>query len=405
MSAVSQYQSNDTIDWNHANKKSETKMTDDEMTDLLAKYAFANSELMIQFQQKLHCKTVDFICDVLRLIWEDEILFFSIPVLMWMFQGKVGLTIAVVCGYSEVLNIYLKCMIQKPRPFWVIKGLQNLGQSFPCDEYSLPSGHTQFSFTWSFAIIHTSYNVLPSYVICALIIFPTLTALSRVYLGVHSFECVISGSIIGMLFATTMCHIFPPLLVWCEGLPVTEGMLFVLFATFIIPYFGFFLILKVFTSPSADIIERWTRTALRNTYSYSQLQNIHQIPLRKRQVDARTYAMCHLPICEVFGVSLGAIILLANPSLAPGFLEKSCTVTADNAYIVMWTVLIGCCGATVLFPFFTSIPSRLKDSGRIISASIIQMTAVVLLGVWTMICCPYISYVTLGQRSCNEIQL
>eukprot|EP01083_Nonionella_stella_P273865 929301_1 len=265
-------------------------------------------------------------------------------------------------------------MIQKPRPFWVIKELQNLGKNWPSD-YSFPSSHAQYSFSWSFAVIITLYSVIPSYLISLLIILPTGTALSRVYLGVHSFECVISGSIVGMLFACSICYIFPPLLEWFEGLPVPTAVIFVIFVTFILPYFVFFVILKLFPSPSVRILDRWTETAVRNTYSDSQ--NIDEIPFRKRQIDPRKYSTYNIAICALFGGALGSMILSANPSLAPGFLDKSCAVTADNVSIVMLTVLIGCCGTVVLFPFAMLIPSKLKDSGRSISASITQMVALV----------------------------
>eukprot|EP01083_Nonionella_stella_P171871 588095_1 len=376
----------------------EITMSEQEMTSLFAKYTFANSNIMVQFQQKLNNKTVYFICNVLRLLWSDEIVFFTIPLIMWIVQGKIGLTILFVCSYSEIVNGYLKWMIQKPRPFWVIEDLQNIGKDWASD-YSFPSSHAQYSFSWSFAIIITLYTVIPSYIIFLIIVLPTCTALSRVYLGVHSFECVICGSIIGMLFACSICYIFPLLLEWFEGLPVAAGVIFVIFLTFILPYFVFFVILKLFPSPSVGIIERWTETAVRNTYSDSQLQNIDAIPLRKRQIDPRKYSTYNLPICPLFGGALGAMVLLANPSLVPGFIDKSCAVTADNLSIVMLTVLIGCCGTVVLFPFVMFIPSKLKDSGRYIASSVTQMVALVLFGFWGMVCCPYISYVTLGPRS------
>eukprot|EP01083_Nonionella_stella_P236803 831313_1 len=97
-------------------KQHEITMTEDEMTSLLATYTFANSQVMVQFQQKLHNKIVHFICNVLRLIWSDEIIFFTIPLVMWIVQGKIGLTILFVCTSSEIVNGYLKWMIQKPRP-------------------------------------------------------------------------------------------------------------------------------------------------------------------------------------------------------------------------------------------------------------------------------------------------
>eukprot|EP01083_Nonionella_stella_P032266 88322_1 len=83
-------------------------ISETEMADLFGQYTFANSELMVEFQQKFHTKAVHFIC---------EVVFFTIPLIMWMIQGKIGLTILFVCSYSEVVNGYLKWMIQKPRPF------------------------------------------------------------------------------------------------------------------------------------------------------------------------------------------------------------------------------------------------------------------------------------------------
>eukprot|EP01083_Nonionella_stella_P282936 962969_1 len=377
-------------------------MTKAEMNRFFAMYTYANGELMVTFQQRLHNKTVYYICNVLRYVWSQEIAFFTIPLLIWLIQGRIGLTILFVCSYCEIFNGYLKWMIQKPRPFWVLNELQNIAGHWVSD-YSMPSGHSQYAFAWSFAIIITLYNVLPSYIICLIIILPTCTALSRVYLGVHAFECVICGSIIGMLFATTVCFIFPGLLNWFETLAVGQGIVLVLFATFILPYFIFFVILKLFPSPSADIIERWTQTAIHNTYSDAQLENIDEIPLRKRRIDSRKYSLYNVPISGLFGGALGSTVLLANPALVPGFLDQSCRVTADNAYVVTLTVLIGCCGSVALCPFVILIPSKLKDSGRIIFATIMQIVSCFLFGLWIILGCPYIAYVALGPRSCDEI--
>eukprot|EP01084_Bolivina_argentea_P111252 198576_1 len=313
-------------------------------TRMLKNETFANAELMVKFQQTLHNKTGHFICNVLRHIWSDEIVFFTIPLMIWIVQGKIGLTILFVCDYSEIINGYFKWMIQKPRPFWVINDLHNLGGSFPSD-YSFPSSHAQYSFSWSFAVIITLYTVTPWYIICLITILPTCTAISRVYLGVHAFECIICGSIIGILFATAICYVFPSLFAWFEGLTLAEGVMFVLFATFILPYSILFAILKLFPNPNAEIMETWTEMAVRNTYSDTQLQNIHEIPLRKRHIDPRQYSTYHIPICGLFGGALGSTLLLSNPSLVPGFLDQSCAVTADNVSVVMLTVLIGCCGS------------------------------------------------------------
>lgn len=97
---------------------------------------------------------------------------------------------------NEVLNYILKEHLQQDRPYG------HLG-----DGYGMPSSHSQF--IWYFAVYgslylfnyihldHTVWKVLTSAAMFALAI---LVAVSRIYLGYHTLNQVIIGSLVGISF-------------------------------------------------------------------------------------------------------------------------------------------------------------------------------------------------------------
>jgi Membrane-associated phospholipid phosphatase len=126
-------------------------------------------------------------------------------ILIFIFGGQYGKKAAVLglsaLFLSSTAVLILKYLVAEPRPFLVLNHVHLLTVE---NDYSFPSGHAAASFAGAVAIGKKySFNIKgKSYrLIYPLITFATIIAFSRVYIGVHYPLDVISGAIIGTLFA------------------------------------------------------------------------------------------------------------------------------------------------------------------------------------------------------------
>lgn len=104
--------------------------------------------------------------------------------------GWMGLL--ALLGSLLVNNILLKNIVERPRPYDIIEGLQPL-ITRPKD-FSFPSGHTGSSF----AAAAVFYRNLPKQFGIWMILLAALIGVSRLYLGVHYPTDVLAGMLLGV---------------------------------------------------------------------------------------------------------------------------------------------------------------------------------------------------------------
>ena len=126
-------------------------------------------------------------------------------VLLYVFGGKKGRNVALVCIVALVFGYFLteilKYIVVRPRPYAVLDGVRVLTDS---SGSSWPSGHTVASFIGAI-IIGRSYSFNFRGKSCRLLypmlVFASLVGFSRIYNGVHYPFDVISGALIGIFCA------------------------------------------------------------------------------------------------------------------------------------------------------------------------------------------------------------
>ena len=148
-------------------------------------------EKIYRFQHNLNSELFNRIMIFFTSVGEHGTLWIALILLLNKKYRKTGILAVVslaIC--SLVVNIILKPLIHRPRPFTEIADIILLIKT-PKD-YSFPSGHTAASFVMIFVFFrHIKKYFIPVFVTGILIAF------SRMYLSVHYPSDILAGLIIG----------------------------------------------------------------------------------------------------------------------------------------------------------------------------------------------------------------
>ena len=128
---------------------------------------------------------------------DDGLLWIAMGILLLFFKKTrpIGFTVLLSLLFDYLLiNVTLKDLISRPRPFVVNKSIVKL-ISQPSPFRSFPSGHSGGSFAAMFAL----YKWVPKKVGIPALILAALVALSRLYVGVHYPTDIIAGCLIGFM--------------------------------------------------------------------------------------------------------------------------------------------------------------------------------------------------------------
>jgi undecaprenyl-diphosphatase len=136
-----------------------------------------------------------------------EVVFMAVAILVfWCISKRDGYFLLTTCFIGTVINQFLKLMFRIPRP-WVQDPDFTIVESARAEAtgYSFPSGHTQ-NVVGTFGGIARMTKRIWLRVVCIVIV--VLTAISRMYLGVHTLLDVGVALVTGVVLVLVLYPLF-----------------------------------------------------------------------------------------------------------------------------------------------------------------------------------------------------
>ncbi len=128
--------------------------------------------------------------------------------------------------FTVLLNLLLKQIIARPRPFESYNFIMNLGNE---DGFSMPSSHSAIAGVIAVFICYLSYKNSSSTAVKTLTtvcmtLYAGMIALSRMMLGVHYLTDVLVGLLVGVVIAILSLRVYNKLIKKLEKLIKEENL-------------------------------------------------------------------------------------------------------------------------------------------------------------------------------------
>ncbi|MGI6486096.1 MAG: phosphatase PAP2 family protein [Thermoanaerobacterales bacterium] len=158
----------------------------------------SDKNVFIYLNKRLRCRVLDVLMPKITHLGGGTFAVFSCILLYVFGQGEMRIAAAeaiiTVTGSQGIVQLF-KNLIYRKRPYMVIPDVNTFWKRLLKD-YSFPSGHTTagFSLAVALGLNFPSYSLLSYFV-------ATMIGFSRIYTGMHYPSDVISGALLGAVFA------------------------------------------------------------------------------------------------------------------------------------------------------------------------------------------------------------
>ena len=161
------------------------------------------ANVLLFIQSNIRCSFLDAVMRFFSFIGEAGAAWLILAVILIMRpQTRSGGLLMLICLLAGFLlnNIFIKNLVQRPRPYDVIPNLTSiLGE---VAEWSFPSGHTCSSFACATALTlvfgkNGAWAFIPA----------SLIAVSRIYAGVHYPSDILGGMLVGTCLALLLFNV------------------------------------------------------------------------------------------------------------------------------------------------------------------------------------------------------
>ncbi len=152
---------------------------------------------VLYFLEGVRTDLLNFVFSAITTLGEEMLFIVIGVVIFWCINKKQGYYVLSVGLFATVINQFLKILCRVPRPWVRDPNLTTVGQSVNgAPGYSFPSGHSSAAVALYGSISKTYKNKVLR-ILCAAAAL--LVPFSRLYLGVHTLEDVLVGSILSLV--------------------------------------------------------------------------------------------------------------------------------------------------------------------------------------------------------------
>lgn len=172
----------------------------------------------IVWVQGFRSPALDVFFKVVTFLGEQEFYLVALPLVYWVISKSLGARLAFVFLPGALLNSWLKNLFFTPRP-----GPDLVEPLVEETSYAFPSGHAQNS-TVLFGFLAAHIRRWHIWLLSVLLVIGI--ALSRVYLGVHYPQDVLSGFLFGTIYLLLFLWLEKPVSAWLaeQALSVRLGL-------------------------------------------------------------------------------------------------------------------------------------------------------------------------------------
>ena len=172
--------------------------------ETILQYDFFYLNTIVEFCK---CKLLDVLMPLITVLADHGIvpILIALVLLLLPKTRKIGLSMAFAFSYGGIFgNLILKNLVARPRPYSDIYPLRIISEPDllidALSDFSFPSGHTMIAFELAFVLLLMLKGKRSGIAVFSLIM-ASLIGFSRLYLYVHFPLDVLTGGLLGCIFA------------------------------------------------------------------------------------------------------------------------------------------------------------------------------------------------------------